>query len=157
LALALEVFQGFDLNLLGLLLSLGAAACIALNIVSSHRVMQRYPGILVTFWMMTVSLVIFAIGMVAVAGTALPNAGTGVLVFIGAVIAGPTALISFYIGLSMAGGTRSALIMNGEPVTTMLFAVAILGETLGWLQYAGAAIVIASIFLVTVAERRRAK
>ena len=36
-----------------------------------------------------------------------------------------------------------------------LFAVAILGETLGWLQYGGAAIVIGSIFLVTFAERRR--
>jgi drug/metabolite transporter (DMT)-like permease len=157
LALALEVFQDFDLNLLGVLLSLGAAVCIALNIVSSHRVMQRYSGILVTFWMMTVSLVIFAVGMIAVVGIALPTAGTGALVFSGAVIAGPIALISFYVGLPMAGGTRSALVMNSEPVTTMLFAVAILGETLGWLQYAGAAIVITSIFLVTFAERRRAK
>lgn len=157
LALALEVFQGFDLNLMGLLLSLAAAVCISLNIVSSHRLMKRHPGILVTFWMMAVSLVIFGVGMVAVVGVALPNAGTGVLVFCGAVIAGPTAIISFYIGLSMAGGTRSALVMNTEPVTTMLFAVAILGETLGWLQYAGAAIVIVSIFLVTVAERRRAR
>jgi len=155
LALALEVFQDFDLNLLGVLLSLGAAVCIALNIVSSHRVMQRYPGILVTFWMMTVSLIIFAVGMIAVVGTALPSAGTGVLVFSGAVIAGPIALVSFYVGLSMAGGTKSALVMNSEPVTTMLFAVAILGETLGWLQYTGAAIVIGSIFLVTLAERRR--
>ena len=157
LALALEVFQGFHLNLLGVLLSLAAAVCISLNIVSSHRLMQRYPGIFVTFWMMAVSLIIFGIGMIAVAGVALPTSETGVLVFAGAVIAGPTAIISFYVGLSMAGGTKSALVMNTEPVTTMLFAVVILGETLGWLQYAGAAIVIASIFLVTFAERRRAR
>ncbi|MEJ2121529.1 MAG: DMT family transporter [Alphaproteobacteria bacterium] len=156
LALALDVFEGFDLSLLGILLALGAAGCIALNIVSSHRLMQRYPGILVTFWLMVVSQIIFAIGMVAVTGIALPTAGTGVLVFGGAVIAGPIALISFFVGLSMAGGTRTALVMNSEPVTTMLFAVAILGETLGWLQYTGAAIVIASIVLVNLAERRRA-
>lgn len=155
LALALEVFQGFDLNVLGVLLSLASAVCISLNIVSSHRLMRRYPGILVTFWMMAVSLAIFAVGMLGVVGVAWPNAGTGVLVFCSAVVAGPTALISFYVGLSMAGGTRSALVMNSEPVTTMLFAVAILGETLGWLQYAGAAIVIGSIFLVTLAERRQ--
>jgi drug/metabolite transporter (DMT)-like permease len=157
LALALEVFQGFDLSLAGVVLSLGAAGCIALNIVSTHRLMGRFPGILVTFWLMAVSLVIFAVGMVAVTGAAWPNAGTGVLVFGGAVIAGPIALVSFFIGLSMAGGTRTALVMNMEPVTTMIFAAAILGETLGWLQYAGAAIVIGSIFLVTLAERRRAK
>jgi len=156
LALALDVFEGFDLSLLGIVLSLGAASCIALNIVSSHRLMQRYPGILVTFWLMVVSQIIFAIGMVAVTGIALPTAGTGVLIFSSAVIAGPIALISFFVGLSMAGGTRTALVMNSEPVTTMLFAVAILGETLGWLQYTGAAIVIASIVLVNLAERRRA-
>lgn len=157
LALALEVFHGFNLNLVGVFLSLASAMCIALNIVSSHRLMRRYPGILVTFWLMAVSQIIFAIGMIAVVGIALPTAGTGLLVFGGAVIAGPVALISFYIGLSMAGGTKTALVMNLEPVTTMLFAVAILGETLGWLQYTGAAIVIASIFLVNIAERRRAR
>jgi len=155
LALALEIFHGFELNLIGVVLALGAALCLAVNIVSTHRLMRRVPGILVTFWLLFVSGVVYAAGMFAVVGVSLPDAGTGVLVFSGAVVAGPIALISFFIGLSMAGGTKTALVMNSEPVTTILFAAAILGEALGWLQYFGAAIVIASIVLVTLAERRR--
>ena len=117
--------------------------------------MQRFPGILVTFWLLAVSEVIYVVGMLAIAGIALPDAGKGVLVFSGAVIAGPLALVSFFVGLSMVGGTKTGLVMNFEPVTTILFAAILLGEALGSLQYAGAAIVVASIVLVNLAERRR--
>ena len=155
LALALEIFHGFELNLVGVALSMTSALCMALSIVSTHRLMRRFPGILVTFWLLAVSEVIYAVGMFAVVGIAWPDAGTGVLVFGGAVIAGPLALVSFFVGLSMVGGTKTGLVMNFEPVTTILFAAAILGEALGWLQYSGAAIVVASIVLVNLAERRR--
>ena len=155
LALALDIFDGFDLDAVGVVLSLTAALFLALNVVSSHRLMQRFPSILVTFWLMVASLVIFATGMVGVVGVAWPTEGTGALVFAAAVIAGPIALICFYVGLAMAGGTRTALVMNSEPVMTILFATMILGETLGWLQYGGAAIVVAAIFLVTLSDRRR--
>lgn len=156
LALALEIFSGFELNLLGVLLSLGAALCLSLNIVSTHRLMGRFPGILVTFWLLAVSLIFYAGGMVAVTGAAWPQAGLGVIVFTGAVICGPIALTTFFVGLSLAGGTKTALVMNFEPVTTIIFAALLLGEALGWLQYTGAAIVVASIVLVSLAERRRA-
>jgi len=156
LALALEIFHGFDLNLTGVILSVTAALCMSVNIVSTHRLMRRFPGILVTFWLLFVSGVIYAVGMFTVVGVALPDAGTGVLVFGGAVIAGPIALTTFFVGLSLAGGTKTGLVMNSEPLTTILFAAAILGEALGWLQYTGAAIVVASIVLVNLAERRRA-
>ena len=155
LALALEIFHGFALNLVGVVLSMSSALCMSVSIVSTHRLMQRFPGILVTFWLLAVSEVIYVIGMIAIVGTAWPDAGQGVLVFSGAVIAGPLALVSFFVGLSMVGGTKTGLVMNFEPVTTIVFAAAILGEALGLLQYAGAAIVIASIVLVNLAERRR--
>ena len=155
LALALEVFNGFELNAVGVVLSTGAALCLAINIVSTHRLMRRVPGIVVTFWLFAISQLVFVVGMVAVVGIALPNRGEGVLVFSAAVVAGPIAIITFFVGLSLAGGTRTALVMNAEPLTTILFAAAILGEALGWLQYTGAAIVVASIVLVNLAERRR--
>jgi drug/metabolite transporter (DMT)-like permease len=156
LALALDIFTGFELNPLGVILSVSSAVCLALNIVSTHRLMRRFPGILVTFWLLAVSLVFYAGGMVAVVGAAWPDAGLGVLVFGAAAVCGPIALVTFFIGLSMVGGTKTGLVMNFEPVTTILFAAAILGEALGWLQYTGAAIVVASIVLVNLAERRRA-
>ena len=156
LAMALEVFNGFDFNAVGVALSVAAAFCLAINIALTHRLMRRVPGILVTFWLFAFSQLVFVVGMVAVVGVALPDRGEGVLVFSAAVVAGPIAIITFYVGLSLAGGTRTALVMNAEPLTTILFAAAILGEALGWLQYAGAAVVIASIVLVTLAERQRA-
>jgi len=155
LALALEIFHGFELNLVGVALSTISALFMALSIVSTHRLMQRFPGIFVTFWMLAASGIFFAVAMFAIVGIAWPDAGRGVLVFSGAVISGPIALVTFFVGLSMVGSSKTALVMNAEPLTTILFAAAILGEALGWLQYGGAAIVIASIVLVTLAERKR--
>ena len=54
-------------------------------------------------------------------------------------------------GVMLIGGVRAATIMNLEPVATIALAVAILGESLSPLQFAGAALV---ILAVAAAQRR---
>ena len=47
--------------------------------------------------------------------------------------------------MTWAGAARSSLVLNVEPVLTVLFAVSILGEALGWLQIAGAVLIIGAL------------
>jgi drug/metabolite transporter (DMT)-like permease len=52
----------------------------------------------------------------------------------------------------LAGAPRSSLGMNAEPVITVLLAVSILGETLGWMQLVGAALIIGALAVHAVID-----
>jgi drug/metabolite transporter (DMT)-like permease len=64
----------------------------------------------------------------------------------------PAAIIAFYSALPLAGAPRSSLGMNAEPVITVLLAVSILGETLGWMQLVGAALIIGALAVHAVID-----
>ena len=57
---------------------------------------------------------------------------------------------------AIAGAPRSALLMNFEPVATVLLASLVLGETLSGLQGLGAALIVGAI-VVTALARLRAR
>jgi drug/metabolite transporter (DMT)-like permease len=70
---------------------------------------------------------------------------------------GATVLPSFLLNAALhrISAQANATIGTLSPVITILLAVAILGETFGWVDAAGTALVIAGIGWFTLAERRR--
>ena len=69
-----------------------------------------------------------------------------------ATLTSPAAIIAFYLALPRAGAPRSSLAMNVEPVITVLLAVWLLGESLGWTQVAGAVLIIGALAVHAVIE-----
>jgi len=71
---------------------------------------------------------------------------------VGDVVGGPlfyaVAIIAFFIAMSKLGPFRTTLTMNLEPISSMLFGFALLGQVLtGW-QMFGAGLVIAAVLTV---------
>jgi drug/metabolite transporter (DMT)-like permease len=57
--------------------------------------------------------------------------------------------------MSYAGAVPAALSLNLEPVASMFFGFVILGQTLSALQISGAALVIAAVLSVRLADIRK--
>lgn len=148
LALALDIW-GSDVSLLGTLYALGTAVGFAVNVVGSARMMQRLPSLVVIFHMMIASLAVAVVFALLRTDLAWPD-GTRAWWALAAVCATfGLAIVTLYVGISRVGGPRGALIMNNEPVLTIFIAVLVLGEVLAPLQYVGAALVIAAVFVVS--------
>ncbi len=149
LALALDVDVGGELGY-GLAAAGGAALGMAFNIIGSGRLMRSTPGPVVTFNMMAIAGVVLTVATVADGGLFLPHGGTGWAVFVGATILAPISLVSIYLALEFVSGTRASMIMNGEPVLTVLFAVLLFGEAFTAVQTVGAVLVVGAILVVTL-------
>ena len=60
----------------------------------------------------------------------------------------------FYAALDLLRESRTALIMNLEPIVTIVIAVALFGEVFGTTQWIGAVLVVLAIVGVTLAGRK---
>lgn len=152
LVMALGIGTG-DVALIGVLAGLATAFGFAANVVGSARMMERLPQIPVIFHMMVAVFAVALLVMAVDGGGVWPGgakAAQGWWALAGVSLAFSVAITTFYIGIGHIGGTRGALIMNMEPVLTIAIAVLLLGEVLGEWQYAGAALVIGAVFLVTL-------
>jgi drug/metabolite transporter (DMT)-like permease len=136
----------------GLALAVAAALSLAGNIVGAAQLNRHMRALAVPFALSLVGSVVFGAMMLADGGPALPRNVGGWWAFAGAVVTSPIAIVAFYLALPLAGAPRSALVMNAEPVMMVLIAMAILGETLGWLQIAGAALIVGAIAVATVSR-----
>ncbi len=150
LALALDVKVGGHL-LYGLAFTSAAALAMALNIIGSGRLMRATPGPVVTFNILAIAGVGLTAAMLADGGLYLPTGGlAGWAVFLGASTLAPISVVCLYLALEYVSGTRASMIMNGEPVLTVLFAVMLFGEAFTAVQTLGAVLVIAAIVGVTL-------
>ncbi|MGI9387110.1 MAG: EamA family transporter, partial [Methyloligellaceae bacterium] len=112
-------------------------------------------GMAVIVNMFTVATLIFIVALIASGGPALPGDDAEAWwIFVATVLSSPVALLAFYGALALLGSTRTSMIMNSEPILTIGLAVALFGEVMAPIQFAGAALVIGAIFLVSVYDRR---
>jgi drug/metabolite transporter (DMT)-like permease len=81
-------------------------------------------------------------------------AGNGWLLLLAVVIGSTVLPFSLYLaGANRIGASRAAILAVAEPVLTVVLAVAILDERLGWTRAAGLALVVASCSIVATARR----
>lgn len=154
LALALDVSAGGNLYW-GVGAALAAALAMTFNIVGSRQLMQRVSGPVISFNMFAVAAVLLTGAVMVDGGPRLPGGGEGWLVFGGATALAMVSLVCLYLALEFVTGTRAALVLNGEPVLTVLFAVLLFAEPFTPVQTLGAALVVGAIVAVTLAGRRR--
>jgi drug/metabolite transporter (DMT)-like permease len=138
----------------GMVLAFVGACALSTNVMGAARLSRHMPALVVPLWLYGVSVPVFTAILFAEGGPQLPTAHLGWLAFLGAISVLPIALACFYSALPRAGAARAALVMNFEPLFTVLLAVLLLGETLGPMQIAGGVLIIGSIFYVSIYGRR---
>lgn len=130
----------------GIALALLCAVALAGNIAGAAQFGRHLKSALaVTFNLSLVGVPVFVGLMLAAGGPHWPTGAAGWAWTIGSIVASPIALFAFYIALPRIGAPFASMFMNGEPIVTVLFAMAILGEALLPLQWAGAVLVVAAI------------
>lgn len=152
-ALVLNVGEG-TLDWRGIALAAISAVTLAGNVVGAAQLNRHMPALAIPFALSVAGAVVFGGLMLAEGGPALPASARGWAIFAAATLTSPLALIAFYIALPQAGAPRTSLVMNIEPVITVLFAVWLLGETLSWLQGTGAALIVGAIAVAALARLR---
>jgi drug/metabolite transporter (DMT)-like permease len=76
-----------------------------------------------------------------------PMTGLGWSGLIGSALCYSAAMTSVLFAASVLGATRVALVMNVEPIASLVLTFLILGERLRALQLGGAVLVVAAIFI----------
>ncbi|MEM9104099.1 MAG: DMT family transporter [Pseudomonadota bacterium] len=140
-----------QLNLPGLVFSAVAAVGVAGSFLWTGRKLTAMPPTVTTFYMAVTGLIAALIFTMATGGWALPPAKTiAILAMSAAALSFAAGFLGMFVGVRLIGASRAAMVMNFEPVATIILALLILGETLSATQLAGAALVIAAI---TVAQK----
>ena len=148
LAIALKVWD-LRIDIIGILLGIVGAVSLALNIVISARYMRRLPRLSVLLYLMVVVWLVAAIYVAVDHSLKWPQGSQAWLIVAGLMVTYTIAMCSFYLAVDVLTPPRTGLIMNVEPVATIFCAALLLDEALGVWQYAGAALVIAAVVVVS--------
>ena len=141
-----------QLNGPGLAFSSLAALAITGAFLWSGRRLRAVEPPVQTFYMAGMGLIAALAYTVATASWAPPPLETfAISVKAAAVITSAAAFLAMFAGVRMIGASRTAMVMNLEPVLTVALAIALLEETLTTHQFFGAILVVAA---VAVAQTR---
>ncbi len=152
LGLALDVGTK-DLNLVGLGMSFVAAIGVAMTLVWNSHKLAHVDSEQITFRMFCVNLAVFTIYVLYLGNFQLP-AGDQSLLLLGVVLACfAFAFPAFFRAVQMAGPARAAMIMNLEPVISIVLSVVILMEAISTGQMIGAILVLMAVLISQIIER----
>jgi len=135
-------------------LGLGAACVYAAYVLSSERVAERIGALGLSALVCAGAATTLTL-VAAAAGELRPGdvsaAGFGWLGAI-ALVSTVGALALFFAGLPLVGPTAASILSTAEPVTAVVLAFAVLGDTLGPVQLAGGALVLAAAAVLALAR-----
>ena len=146
LGLALGV-EGEGVSKVGLAFGVIASLGVALNMIVSTRALKSVPVTVFSLHMALAALLCSALAVATTGSFALPQAAPGWVALGLSLVAFVIAYLALYKGLPLIGPVRLSMVMNLEPVVTILIAGAILKESLSGLQIVGGGIVIAAVVL----------
>ena len=154
LGLALEVQSVATLNWRGVAFGfLSAVGCTSFVIINSLSMRTADPQA-VNFHCLAGGTLLFAVFLVFTGG---PTGTISYLAIFKMVVSGialTVGYITFFAGLEIIGPVKTSMLMNAEPILTILLATSLLGERLSSIQLVGAAFVILGIILITSGFRK---
>jgi drug/metabolite transporter (DMT)-like permease len=154
LGLALEA-GGQILNSNGIWLALLAAVSIAVTLVwNNHMLAKVYPE-QITLRIFCVNFVIFGTYVAYTRDFQLPLSNDGILVMVFLLGCYVVAFSVMFRAVQMAGSVRAAMIMNLEPIISIILSVIILAETINFRQGIGAIIVLATVLISQLIAKDR--
>ncbi|MGQ0653122.1 MAG: DMT family transporter [Betaproteobacteria bacterium] len=131
----------------GVWLSLGAALTWTLVFLLMGHYFRGRDTRPHMFYMSLISAAVFLAACAVAGGARLPQAAAGWTGVAGVVLFYAFAMIGIFVAAARYGAMRSAFWLNFEPVASVLLAALILRQTLAPVQLAGAALVVAALFL----------
>jgi drug/metabolite transporter (DMT)-like permease len=156
--LALALGPGFgNLDPAGVALAALAAVAMCGMILCSARAQERATSTQVNLHATAASTVAFALLTTGFGAWALPSSAVGWLGVAGAGLGIGLGLLSFLAALRYLSPVRATMLSNVEPLLSILFAAAVLGERLEPPQWAGAALVVGALVLFEAVDRGRAR
>lgn len=162
IALILVVFVGLgfalgpDLSALspiGIALALLAAVSATGMILLNARAQKEVGSTLITFYMTMVTVVIFSLYTGVTGDWVLPTTPIGWVGLMGTGLGLGFGLLAYFAAFRHIGPVRSSVISTVEPLFGSLFAVAVLGEALGFWQWFGVLTVVTALVVFEIPER----
>jgi drug/metabolite transporter (DMT)-like permease len=144
LALALDVF-GQTVSFTGIAMAAGAAIVITVMILIMNPMVKGKDSRPVSLYMLSSGACVFLIIDMIAGEFALPQTLAGGLAFAGVGAFYSFSIIGIFVAISKIGAVRVSLLMNFEPLTSVILGVLLLDQILSTVQFLGAAIVIAAI------------
>lgn len=155
LGLAMSLGVRIDhLNWIGLALAALAAFGVGVSFLWTGRAVKHVQPTVTTLYMAASGLLIVAPITFTTGAWAVPQPNLIDWIILSvAVLSFAAAFLGMFSGVRLIGASRTAMVMNFEPVFTISLALVFLDETLGPLQLVGAALVIAAIVTSQITSR----
>ncbi len=150
--LAICLGVGTDrLNGTGLAFAFLAAVAISCSFVWTSRKLQSVPSPVMTAYMAGTGSIMMLVLTLATDAWALPPLEPmAAALMAAAVLSFAGAFLGMFLGVRLIGASRTAMMMNLEPVLTLFLAVLLLNEELSAHQFLGAALVIAAVIAAQI-------
>ena len=134
---------------IGVVLGLGSAAFYSGYILYGSRLLPGLPPVSATAMIMTSAAAVWT-AYASISGRLAVDWTPPRLFLIAsfAVVGTTIPVLTFILGLRLVGPSRAAILSTFEPVSTVLLAVIILGESANPIQYVGGALILASVVLL---------
>jgi drug/metabolite transporter (DMT)-like permease len=152
--LALDVF-GASLHRLGIALCLAGAVGVTVVMTLSARVRGGGDSRPVTLHMLATAIAIFALLALLQGGVRLPHTPLAWGAYIAAPLFYSFGIITLFVVIADIGPVKASLLMNIEPVTSVMLGFLLLDQRLGHTQLLGVALVISAVLLIESAKLRR--
>lgn len=140
----------------GVLYALAGAAGWAVLLLLNRKLVGRGDSRPVTLWMLVSAIVIYVAAAAIFGDFHLPTTPVGWAAFAASAGIYSVLPMSVFIVAAAAGPVRTALVMNFEPIASMVLTALILDQVLAPLQMFGAVLVVASLTLARGASRSAA-
>ena len=149
LGLALEIRSLATLDWRGVAFGfLSALGCASFVIINSLT-MRTADAQAVNFHCLAGGAALFAVFLILIGGPSGMVTPLALLKAGGSGVALTVAYVAFFVGLEIVGPVKTSMLLNAEPMFTIILAAIILGDRLSIIQGAGAGLVIIGIILIT--------
>lgn len=149
LGLALVLGADFShANPLGIGLAFGAGSCVALSFLLTRRLAHEIAPMVLSAQVTTIAGIAYVVLVVADGGFEPPVDTRGWVGLVTNAVCYAVGLSFLYASIRRLGSVRVAVVVNLEPVISVLTAWIVLGQILAPLQALGAAVVLAGIALI---------
>ncbi len=138
-----------ELDWRGITLAFLAAVSTAVTFILSRRLVSELGVFTFTLYMSAGSVVLIMGVILLVGGIALPQNTIGWTGLGGAAFGFVVGILAMFTAIKHVGSAAAAMLLNLEPLITILAAAIVLGERLTMLQFTGAIMVVSALILST--------